>query len=73
MNYFAGREWWQVKKSASFVSINGVLDSRVDLDKKVEPGSKKYFASLSAMASKLAYENDHYIKNIVENTWKVFL
>ncbi|KAG6421660.1 hypothetical protein SASPL_118217 [Salvia splendens] len=46
-------------------------DSRVDLDKKVEPGTKKYFASLSAMASKLAYENDHYIKNIVENTWKM--
>ncbi|KAL1564141.1 triacylglycerol lipase OBL1-like [Salvia divinorum] len=69
--FFRGRGWWQVKKSASFVSINGVLDSRVDLDKKVEPGTKKYFASLSAMASKLAYENDHYIKNIVENTWKM--
>lgn len=60
------------KRSASFVSINGHLDSRVDLDSSITPaGTNKYFAALSAMASKLAYENDQYIKLIVENIWKV--
>lgn len=59
------------EKSASFVSIIGMIDSRVDLDTYVEAGTHKYFASLSAVASKLAYENDHYIQIIVEDTWKV--
>lgn len=58
-------------RSVSFVSIIGHLDSRVDLDCSIKPGTNKYFAALSAMASKLAYENDQYIKLIVEKIWKV--
>lgn len=59
------------KSSASFVSMIGLVDSRVDLDINIQPGTNKYFAALSAMASKLAYENHQHIQMIVENTWKV--
>ncbi|KAL0350672.1 UNVERIFIED_CONTAM: Lipase [Sesamum radiatum] len=61
------------KNSASFLSTIGHLDDRVELDKHIKPGSNKYFATLSAMASKLAYENDEHIKVTVEKTWKMEL
>lgn len=57
--------------SKHYVSINGLLDSRVDLDKNIKPESRKYHAALSAMASKLAYENDEFIKHTVDERWKV--
>ncbi|KAK4416191.1 Lipase [Sesamum alatum] len=72
-NLFRGKVVVPSKHSASFVSIIGYLDNRVDLDKNIKLGSNKYFATLSAMASKLAYENDELIKVTVENTWKMEL
>ncbi|XP_057770616.1 triacylglycerol lipase OBL1-like [Salvia miltiorrhiza] len=69
-NLLRGKVVVPSEKSASFVSMIGIMDKRVDLDNNVERGTNKYFASLCAIASKLAYENDHYIQTIVENTWK---
>ncbi|KAH6781062.1 hypothetical protein C2S52_012299 [Perilla frutescens var. hirtella] len=73
-NLFRGKVVVPSERSASFVSINGHLDKRVDLDKNIKPGrTNKYFASLSAMASKLAYENHKFIQITVQNTWKMEL
>jgi hypothetical protein len=44
---------------------------RVELDKKSSPGDKKYNASLSWMAAKLAYENGAFVESIVKDHWNV--
>lgn len=61
------------RDSALFVSALGHLDRRVDLDKKIKTGDNKYFGFLSAMASKLSYENRAFIRKIVEDQWKMDL
>ncbi|XP_015884351.3 triacylglycerol lipase OBL1 [Ziziphus jujuba] len=55
----------------SLVSVVGNLDSRVELDDKVKAGNKKYEATLCIMASKLSYENQTFIENVVQNHWKM--
>ncbi|MED6213138.1 hypothetical protein PIB30_090320, partial [Stylosanthes scabra] len=60
--------------SATFKSVAGFLDSRVDLDKSIHQDENndddaKYKASLSMMASKFSYENDEFIGNAVTNAW----
>lgn len=59
------------KRLSNFLSIIGLLDKRVELDRKIKPGDSKYFAALTAMASKIAYENKTFIQNVVEKIWKV--
>lgn len=61
------------KDSDSFVSALGHLDRRVDWDPKIRPGNTKYFALLSALASKLSYENTAFIRRAVEHQWKVLV
>ncbi|KAH6803936.1 hypothetical protein C2S51_032183 [Perilla frutescens var. frutescens] len=73
-NLLRGKVVLPKKECSSFVSINGILDNRVDLDTNIKPAAaKKYFASLCAMASKLAYENSQFIKHTVQNKWKMEL
>ncbi|EYU44404.1 hypothetical protein MIMGU_mgv1a024416mg [Erythranthe guttata] len=69
-NLFKGNVVVPDRTTASFVSIVGHLDNRVELDKNIKPGTTKYFANLSAMASKLAYENKEFIRHVVEKIWK---
>ncbi|PIN10582.1 putative lipase [Handroanthus impetiginosus] len=68
---FRGKVELPDQKSVRFLSTIGHLDNRVDLDKNIKPGSNKYFASLSAMASKIAYENEDFIQHTVEKAWKM--
>ncbi|KAK4488387.1 hypothetical protein RD792_004149 [Penstemon davidsonii] len=72
-NIVRGKVVMPDKNSSSYVSFIGHLDKRVELDKNIIPGREKYFASLSAMASKLAYENKEFIKVTVEEKWKMKL
>ncbi|KAK4488385.1 hypothetical protein RD792_004147 [Penstemon davidsonii] len=71
-NIVRGKVVMPDENSSSYVSFIGHLDKRVELDKNIIPGSEKYFASLSAMASKLAYENKEFIKVTVEEKWKYY-
>lgn len=57
------------KESESYVSAIGCLDKRVDLD--INPDNSKYFPLLSALASKVVYENKNFVKAAVEGQWKV--
>nr|XP_010943092.1 uncharacterized protein LOC105060914 isoform X1 [Elaeis guineensis] len=58
-------------KSSSYMSAVGLIDTRVDLDKKIKPTDEKYLAALSIMAAKLSYENETRIKNIVRDHWNM--
>ncbi|CAI9110179.1 OLC1v1010158C2 [Oldenlandia corymbosa var. corymbosa] len=59
------------KESTKYLSYLGHLDLRFELDKGIKPGDKRYFAGLSVMASKLAYENNAFCKAVVEDQWKM--
>ncbi|KAL1206388.1 Triacylglycerol lipase OBL1 [Cardamine amara subsp. amara] len=70
---FKGKIIWPEKTSATFASLNGNLDRRVELDERVERGSKRYKAMLSIMASKLSYENIKFVTSVLHNHWKMDL
>ncbi|XP_026445926.1 uncharacterized protein LOC113346659 [Papaver somniferum] len=71
VNLFQGKMPLPDKNSATFTSFIGHLDSRVDLDKKIEVGSSRYHGALSAMAAKLSYENEASVKTVVNDHWKM--
>ncbi|CAN8251383.1 unnamed protein product [Cochlearia groenlandica] len=58
--------------SEDYLSFIGHLDRRISLDKtKTRNDGDLYYASLSIMSSKLAYENSARIKYVVENHWNM--
>lgn len=59
------------KSSETYRSIIALLDRRVNLDPRIQPGHANYEASLAWMAAKLSYENSALIKSTVEDNWKV--
>lgn len=59
------------KDSETYVSVIGCLDKRVDLD--IKPDNIRYFPVLSAMASKVVYENKKFVEAAVKGQWKMEL
>ncbi|KAJ4878676.1 alpha/beta-Hydrolases superfamily protein [Raphanus sativus] len=58
--------------SENYLSFIGHLDRRISLDKtKSREDGDLYYAALSIMSSKLAYENSARIKYVVENHWSM--
>ncbi|KAK6939611.1 Fungal lipase-like domain [Dillenia turbinata] len=56
---------------SKFTSLIGNLDKRVDLDRKIGHNDSRYNSSLSMMASKLSYESNVFIRNVVQDHWKM--
>lgn len=70
-NCFKGDVIWPDGSSAAFVSLIGNFDRRIDLDRKIQPGNRKYKAMLSVMAAKFSYENQFSIQTAVEEHWQM--
>ncbi|XXG86679.1 hypothetical protein AAC387_Pa11g1526 [Persea americana] len=58
-------------QSATYRSVVGHLDVRLDLDKLIKHGDGRYNAALSMMASKLAYENQAFVHRTVKDHWNM--
>lgn len=69
--FLVGKVEMPDKESASYLSAIGFMDQRVNCHKKFKPGEKTYMVALSAVASKVAYENNAFIRATVEDQWKV--
>ncbi|XP_057423730.1 triacylglycerol lipase OBL1 [Lotus japonicus] len=71
LNIIRGKMITPEPSSATFLSVVGNLDSRVELDKSIKQVDLKYKGMLSMMASKLSYENEQFIKSAVTNHWEM--
>lgn len=62
LNFFYTVEVKKERESASFISAVGHTDKRVKLDRSISREDARYKRALSAMAAKIAYENQAFIK-----------
>ncbi|XP_062226985.1 triacylglycerol lipase OBL1-like [Phragmites australis] len=70
-NILHGRMEYPDKSSPTYRSMTGLIDRRVDLDRSIKPTDNRYDAALCVMASKLAYENEAFIQNVVTRHWQM--
>ena len=59
------------RKAATYLSVVGYCDTRMELDSKIKYGDGMYNPALSVMACKAAYNNAAYTEAIVEGHWEV--
>ncbi|RZC48446.1 hypothetical protein C5167_016872 [Papaver somniferum] len=59
------------ESSENYLSIMGNFDTRFELDKNTKNGDRRYHGALSAVAAKLAYENEALVKDTITNKWKM--
>ncbi|KAL9330597.1 hypothetical protein ACSQ67_000207 [Phaseolus vulgaris] len=71
LNFLRGKVKTAERSSASFLSVVGNTDTRVDLDKNIKQNDAKYKGFISMMASKLSYENEQFVGNTVRNLWNM--
>ncbi|CAH2043169.1 unnamed protein product [Thlaspi arvense] len=70
--FFRGEVVMPKTTSENYLSFIGHLDKRISLDKtKNREDGDLYYAALSIMSSKLAYENSARIKYVVQNHWNM--
>jgi hypothetical protein len=67
----AGKVEYPNRSSATYRSLTGLIDGRVDLDRSIAPGDSRHHASLCVMASKVAYENEAFIRDVVTRRWQM--
>ncbi|KAL6651549.1 hypothetical protein ACP70R_010474 [Stipagrostis hirtigluma subsp. patula] len=70
-NVLHGRMEYPDTSSPTYRSLTGLIDRRVDLDRSIEPTDSRHDAALCVMASKLAYENEAFIRNVVTSNWQM--
>ncbi|XP_039011679.1 triacylglycerol lipase OBL1-like isoform X1 [Hibiscus syriacus] len=70
LNLLRGKVKMPDRRSEVFMSFIGGLDTRVELDKDIKPGDCRYFG---AMAAKLSYENEAFVRRIIRDYWKMDL
>ncbi|TVU16420.1 hypothetical protein EJB05_39981 [Eragrostis curvula] len=70
-NILHGRMEYPDKSSPTYRSMTGLIDRRVDLDRSIKPTDSRFDAALCVMASKLAYESEAFIRNVVTRHWQM--
>ena len=70
-NVLHGKMEYPDRSSASYRSLTGLIDRRVDLDRSIAPGDSRHHAALCVMASKVAYENEAFIRDVVTRRWQM--
>ncbi|KAJ8771755.1 hypothetical protein K2173_028061 [Erythroxylum novogranatense] len=71
LNLLKGNVVKPERSSAIFTSVLANMDTRVELNRNIRPGDRKYKAFLSLMAAKLSYENEAFIKSTVKDHWEM--
>ncbi|KAM6564326.1 hypothetical protein CsatB_024324 [Cannabis sativa] len=71
LNFIRGKVVIPERGSASFKSVIANLEWRVRLDPSIKHGDPRYNAALSIMASKISYENQPFIQNVLTHNWKM--
>ncbi|XWS41905.1 hypothetical protein CRYUN_Cryun17cG0122300 [Craigia yunnanensis] len=59
------------RKAATYLSFVGFVDTRMELDSKINHGDGMYNPALSIMACKAVYNNAAYTKAIVDGHWEM--
>ncbi|KAL6658073.1 hypothetical protein ACP70R_004320 [Stipagrostis hirtigluma subsp. patula] len=70
-NVLHGRMEYPDKSSPTYRSFTGFIDRRVDLDRSIKPTDSRHDGALCVMASKLAYENEAFVRNVVTSNWQM--
>ncbi|PAN40520.1 hypothetical protein PAHAL_7G321700 [Panicum hallii] len=70
-NVLHGRMEYPDRSSPTYRSVTGLIDRRADLDRSIKPTDSRFDAALCVMASKLAYENEAFIRNVVTSHWQL--
>ncbi|KAG0527882.1 hypothetical protein BDA96_06G271500 [Sorghum bicolor] len=70
-NVLHGRMEYPDRSSPAYRSVTGLIDRRVDLDRSIKPTDSRFDAALCVMASKLAYENEAFIRDVVTSHWQM--
>ncbi|XP_066347985.1 triacylglycerol lipase OBL1-like [Miscanthus floridulus] len=70
-NVLHGRMECPDRSSPTYRSVMGLIDRRVDLDRSIKPTDSRFDAALCVMASKLAYENEKFIRDVVTSHWQM--
>ncbi|CAN4115106.1 unnamed protein product [Withania somnifera] len=70
-NILQGKVVRPEKSSEKFMSIIGNLDVRVELDKTIKIGDRRYSPHVSIMAAKLSYENEALNKTVIQHHWQM--
>ncbi|KAJ1273260.1 hypothetical protein BS78_06G266000 [Paspalum vaginatum] len=70
-NVLHGKMEYPDRSSPAYRSMTALIDRRVDLDRSMKPTDSRFDAALCVMASKLAYENEAFIRNVVTTHWQL--
>lgn len=69
--WFPGKLQWPDRSSATFRSVVGNIDRRIELDASIKREDVRYIPSLAIMAAKLSYESENHVKTVVQRHWMV--
>ncbi|KAG0469690.1 hypothetical protein HPP92_016390 [Vanilla planifolia] len=71
VNYLRGEVRIPEKEFDTYKSAIGLIDTRLNLCTNITERDDRYKEQLAIMAAKVSYENQAFIRRVVENHWKM--